>query len=512
MKFFRNLSIKSKLIAIVLLVSVLAIFTGFTIVIIKDIKIFREDLVHATRMTARAVDEFCSTGLSFGKDFSTQVETELNRLLKAMPIIEDGYIYDEKGDFFAGYNKNNGNFSPDIKNLEEFTRFEGNFLHVYQPIFYEGKKYGSLYLRSSTSTLDQKIREYLTTMAIIVTGLIFLSYILALKLQGVISKPILELAGVTGDISIRTDYSVRVQREGSDEIGRLYEGFNVMMEQIQLREKERDKAEAERERLFEELAEKNKELEQVIYVTSHDLRSPLVNIQGFSKELKFSLEELAGFLESDKIPDNIKEDVFLIIKEDIPDSLKYILTSASKMDALLTGLLKLSRVGRMTSTFQKIDMNRLMNEVRQAFEFHVKEAGATLEITELPYCFGDEMQVNQVFSNLVNNALKYLAPDRPGKIKISGKSEDNMAIYCIEDNGIGIAKEHQKKIFEIFHRLNPDQTKGEGLGLTIVNKILGRHGGQIWVESEAGKGSKFFVQIPNTIMLGSSYHEKKAEN
>jgi len=111
----------------------------------------------------------------------------------------------------------------------------------------------------------------------------------------------------------------------------------------------------------------------------------------------------------------------------------------------------------------------------------------------LPSCSGDEAQIGQVFSNLLDNALKYLDPDRKGVIRISGTRQ---LVYCVEDNGIGVKMSHQNKIFEIFHRLNPgDGTAGEGLGLAIVHRILDRHGGRIWVESKPGKGSKFFVSL-----------------
>ena len=104
--------------------------------------------------------------------------------------------------------------------------------------------------------------------------------------------------------------------------------------------------------------------------------------------------------------------------------------------------------------------------------------------------------MNQVFSNIIDNAIKFLDPKRPGKISISGKLEKNHAIFCVEDNGIGIAKNHTGKIFDIFHRLNPAATSGEGLGLTIVQRIMAKHNGKVWVESELGKGSKFYLSLP----------------
>lgn len=253
--------------------------------------------------------------------------------------------------------------------------------------------------------------------------------------------------------------------------------------------------EIDRQQLNEELLEKNKDLEQIIYAASHDLRSPLVNIQGFSKEIEYSLNELTSILK-DLNKNNNKKRFLSIIDNDIPDSLKYIQKSVKKMDSILYGLLKLSRTERASLNIVKLDINNLIADVLHNFEFILKEKNIKVELNKLPKCKGDPLQISQVFSNLVDNAIKYSHPERQNIISISGRKKDQNIIYCIEDNGLGISEKNQNRIFEIFYRINPEKSEGEGLGLNIVRKILYRHGGKIWIKSKEGCGSKFYISMP----------------
>jgi len=259
----------------------------------------------------------------------------------------------------------------------------------------------------------------------------------------------------------------------------------------------RTQAEEDREQLMQTLALKNEELESVLYVTSHDLRAPLVNIQGFSHELSRSCDLICSALSDKVTAADVDEKVRTALNKDVPEALGFIMTSASRMDSLLSGLLRLSRLGQAAVNIEPLDMNAMFANITKSMEYQVKEAGATVDIESLPPCLGDASQINQVFSNILDNALKYLDESRPGVIRIYARVEDGQSIYCVEDNGAGIAPEHQSKIFEIFHRLEPDKKSGEGLGLTIVRHILDRHNGKVWAESELGKGSKFFVSLPS---------------
>ncbi len=259
----------------------------------------------------------------------------------------------------------------------------------------------------------------------------------------------------------------------------------------------RKEAEQATYKLNKELEAKNKELESILYAASHDLKSPLVNIQGFGYELSKNYDLIRSALSSKGKADEMDKAVNIALNEDIPNALDFISASSVKMDSLLSGLLDYCRLGTAVMNIRNIDMNTMMTDVSGNMEYQIKEAKADVDIEPLLPCLGDPVQINRVFTNLLTNALKFLDDSRPGKIRIYGKSQNSHSIYCVEDNGIGIAPEHHEEIFEIFYQLEPEKRKGDGLGLTIVKRIIDRHNGKIWIESEKGKGSKIFVSLPN---------------
>ena len=128
--------------------------------------------------------------------------------------------------------------------------------------------------------------------------------------------------------------------------------------------------------------------------------------------------------------------------------------------------------------------------------YQCQEKNAEITVGQLPDCVSDERQMKQLFNNLIDNAIKYLSPEKPGKISINGWVEGQKAIYCIEDNGIGIDEKFQKRIFDIYYQMDRENSTGQGLGLTIIKRILDRHDGEIRVESVVGVGSKFYISVP----------------
>lgn len=258
----------------------------------------------------------------------------------------------------------------------------------------------------------------------------------------------------------------------------------------------RKHAELERERLMTTLEAKNKELQSIVYVASHDLKSPLINIKGFADELTQHCRKLQE-ISRESITDEVKDETSQLLDESIPQALEFINAGTSKINMLISGLLEVSRLGAVEMHIEQLDMDKLIHDVIENLWFEARKRRVSITVDKLPACMGDPVGTNQIFTNLLNNALKYLHARRKGRISITGRVENGNSVYCVEDNGIGIAPQHRGKIFEIFHRLNPRKDiDGEGLGLTIVGRILDRQKGSIRVESKSGKGSRFSVSLP----------------
>lgn len=261
---------------------------------------------------------------------------------------------------------------------------------------------------------------------------------------------------------------------------------------------DRKRAAVALERLNEELSSKKVELEQLLYVATHDLRSPLVNIQGFGRELERAFGELKTAVDPQEANSRGREAIAEIIDEDMAESLSFIRASIDKMDRLLSGLLRLSRLGRTKPVMGTVDMDEVMRKAAENFRFLLDEHKISLDVGEMLPAHGDADRLGQVFSNLLDNAIKYRNHERPCEIRIECRKEsDDTVVYSVIDNGKGIAPEHHQRIFDIFHRLEPGESVGEGLGLTIIRRILDGHRGRIKVESEPGAGARFDVYLPS---------------
>lgn len=242
---------------------------------------------------------------------------------------------------------------------------------------------------------------------------------------------------------------------------------------------DRKTTEEERENLISELRDKNAELERFNYTVSHDLKSPLVTITGFSSVIEAE----------------IKDGNY----EEIADFAKEIKLASQRMASFLDDLLEISRIGRLTNPSEAIDLNLMVEEVKHMLMGVLAEKSIRVCVeTSLPVVMADKSRFMEVFLNLIDNAAKYIGtPENGGEIKIGSFVKDGKTVCYVKDNGIGINREAHKRIFHLFNQI--DQTaKGSGVGLSIVKRIVEVHGGSIWVESEgvAGKGTAFYFTVP----------------
>ncbi|MGA9121477.1 MAG: ATP-binding protein, partial [Bacteroidota bacterium] len=221
----------------------------------------------------------------------------------------------------------------------------------------------------------------------------------------------------------------------------------------------------------------NRDLDDFTYVVSHDLKEPLITIEGYSSIVQ---QEFAEKLDEEAV-----------------DYLRSIIQATERLKRLIDDLLTLSRVGRARHELEMVNTKDVVLAVVRDLEFTIRENHAVVEIPEhLPSVLYDATQLGLVFRNLISNGIKFNRNEIP-VINISVEESTEHYVFCIKDNGIGIPDEYFEKIFVIFQRLHSAEVfPGTGAGLTIVKKIVERHGGKIWVESEVGRGTYFYFSVP----------------
>lgn len=295
---------------------------------------------------------------------------------------------------------------------------------------------------------------------------------------------------------------------GSDEIAQLDDAMHAASEKLVRAAESEKRFKQELERRAEDLGRANESLRQqtqenemFVYSVSHDLRSPLVNLQGFSKELEFAGKELTEAMGDARIPGDVRTRVMQVIDSDIKDSIRFIQTAVTRSASIIDSLLRLSRAGRVVYRPEMVDVNGTVKRVIDAMRGSIEQRAATVKAHVLLPVWGDATAVEQIFGNLIGNAVNYLDATRPGFIEVgmlNGGAPDDSGLrtYYVRDNGLGIPEAHINKVFVAFQRLHGDVAKGEGIGLALVRRIIERHGGRASVESTVGVGTTFFVSLP----------------
>ncbi|KAA0695061.1 sensor histidine kinase [Halopseudomonas laoshanensis] len=318
-----------------------------------------------------------------------------------------------------------------------------------------------------------------------VTGLVgVLLLCLVLYITGMyLARPITRMSQTVRTFS-RGDMTSRVEIApgGNDEIAELGRAFNAMAEDIDF--------------YVEQVKENSKEVQAFAYIVSHDLRAPLVNLKGFSTEIGYSMDELKALLGPAIATMNQQQqaEVLAILDEDIPEALQFIGSSVERMDGQIQAVLKLSRLGRKELTWEQVDSALVVKQVLSSLKHQLEDKQFVVKVRDLPSVEADAFALEQIFGNLLDNAVKYQA-DTPGQLEIWSTEALQEITFHIRDNGPGIDEANIHKVFELFRRVGRANIPGEGMGLAYVKTLVRRHGGRIWCESVLGKGSTFSFSL-----------------
>jgi PAS domain S-box-containing protein len=290
--------------------------------------------------------------------------------------------------------------------------------------------------------------------------------------------------------SVPVLFSASVMRDGGGEA----QGIVCVVRDItQLKQ-----AEARLQNYSADLQAVNEELKSFAYIVSHDLRAPLVNIRGFSDELGRSFADLESCFakHQEALPPEERKRIGPLFRQDIPEALSFIRSSVARMDNQISAILKLSRAGRRKLSPEPLRTGEFVRGLLTTLTHQIESRNVVVTVGELPDIVADRTAMEQVFGNLLDNAVKYLDPERPGAIAVTAEERDGETVFRVQDNGRGIAHEDIPKAFELFRRVGRQDVAGEGMGLAYVKALVRSMGGRIWCQSEPGSGTTFHITVP----------------
>lgn len=224
------------------------------------------------------------------------------------------------------------------------------------------------------------------------------------------------------------------------------------------------------------LARSNAELERFAYIASHDLQEPLRMVASYTQLLERRYKDK--------------------LDEDANEFIAFAVDGASRMQIMINGLLTYSRINRMGGEFELLELESVLEKALVKLRVPIEKSGASIKHDPLPKITADSAQMTQLFLNLISNAIKFSHNEEKPEIHISAEKGETEWLFSVKDNGIGLNKEYFERVFHIFHRPHGTKYPGAGIGLSISERIIDRHGGRIWVESELGEGSAFYFTIP----------------
>ncbi len=501
----QNLSIKRKLTLITMLTSTVALVLFSASFLTYDLSSFRHFLSEDLATQADIIGYNSAAAMAF-KDQGAATETLA--ALKAKEDITAAVLYSPDGKTFARYvraNFNHPSFPEKMPQTDGF-RFNDSYLEVFRDVSLNGEPAGRLFLQSDMSQWNSRAKRYATFLLMFVLGADLLALLIASKLQNLISRPILRLEDTMRMVSSKKNYEVRALKFYDDEIGRLIDGFNTMLAEIQERDtalqSANDELQTQTEELEGEVANRKKTQEELLAAKraaedasraksaflanmSHELRTPLNAIIGYSEMIEEEIQDCGQF-------------------QNVQDVQK-IQSAGKHLLGLINDVLDLSKIeaGKMELHLENFDLTAAIQEMTATFQPTVAKNDNRLELhlaENLGTVKADITKLRQILFNLLSNACKFTDH---GTISLHAE-RDTLGgqdwIRClVRDTGIGISPEQQANLFKEFAQADVSIARkygGTGLGLAISHRFAQLMGGTIRVESEQGKGSTFIMELP----------------
>jgi signal transduction histidine kinase len=454
-RFFnlRNISIRGKLVLVMVFTSVLVLGVFFTVYIITDVKSYKDRKVESMISLAQVIGTNCVSTLEFqDNEAATQILEELQRV---SPDIVYAAILDNHRKIFASYSRSEfRNFIIPAALDKKNSLFTGDYLIVANSITNNSGSIGKVILDVQLSELIQLKKDKIRIATILLVAAVLFSFLVAGIIQTYISRRLLNLVDTMKQVSDTGNYDTIITDKGRDEISVLFNVFSSLMERIKENQQRKD---------------------EFLSIVSHELKTPLTTIKGYL-ELLNSMED----------------------KQPKRQFVQKGLENVKKLEKLISDLLDVSKIqrGQLKLEISEFNIDELVNETIAAFQM-ISTSHEIIRVDDFKseIIVADKRRIEQVLTNLLSNAIKY----SPNEKKVFVYCQKNPAemIVKIRDFGIGVPKDEQSNIFERFYRSKgmSDSIVGFGLGLYICRDIIHRHDGKIWVESEK-KGSTFYFSLP----------------
>ena len=449
---------------------------------VYDFVTFRQALLQNQAVEAQIVGSNTITALTF--DDPEAAERTL-AALRAEPSVEGAALYRPDGQLFASYLREPSvtplALHPVAMQQGEWSRFTGiRTLHVVRPVQLDGMTIGLVYIRSTLTEITDRLVGYGLIVGTVLLIALVASQLASRVSRRAIAEPLTELAGVARKFSTDHDYSVRARETASGELLMLTSAFNEMLEQLQARDRSLQESRDQLEQRVRErtaaLDASNQELEAFCYSVSHDLRSPLRAIDGFSQAL---LEDLEGKLDANAV-----------------GHLARIRAATQRMAALIDDLLSLSRITRNDLVVKRVDLSAMAHAVCDELAAAQPKRSVSVVVEDGLHAMADARLMRQVLENLLGNAWKFTSKEAAPRVEFRGRSGADGQVFLVKDNGAGFDPAYADRLFGVFQRLHATTDfPGTGVGLAIVDRIVKRHGGRVWAESAVGKGATFYFTL-----------------